>query len=303
MDNTPASSNAEIAPCLVCGSPEHRLLYAGTYTGSVETAADYFLANRIATAHGTIVRCESCGFVFTNPRFLASDYDKIYRSVRQPPGIDAAAENAKAARFRRLARIVRRYHGQEGRFLDFGCGDGSFLRAYGSPAGCGFEVGAGERRIAGPCEIVTGDWAKLAGSAIFPTGAFEFVAAFDVLEHLPAIAEDVARIRTVLKPGGLFFASVPNIESGAAKLMGGRWNMLLLEHLWYFSPRTFRSFMQRLGFGMIALRSVPFDASMAHLATRLAQTFGMKGVFRAGPISRIVVPVPAGIMLGIFRTR
>jgi len=303
MDNVLAPSRTETDPCLACGSLERRLLHPGTYTGSVEAAPAYFLANRTATAHGTIVRCESCGFVFTSPRFLAADYDKIYRMVPRLPQSDAAAENAKTARFRRLAKIVRRYQRHEGPFLDFGCGDGSFLREYGSSAGRGFEVGAGERRMGGPCEIVTGEWASLAGSALFPAAAFDFVVGFDVLEHLPAIADDVGRIRSVLKSGGLFFASVPNIESRVAKLMGARWNMLLLEHLWYFSPRTFQSFMARMGFDLIALRAVPFDASMAHLATRLAQTFGMKGVFHAGPISRVVLPVPAGIMLGVFSKR
>jgi SAM-dependent methyltransferase len=157
--------------------------------------------------------------------------------------------------------------------------------------------------VVGPCEVITGDWAVLAGSSMFPAAAFDFVVAFDVLEHLPRIAEDVARIRMVLKVGGLFFASVPNIESAVATMMGKRWNMLLLEHLWYFSPATFERFMTRLGFQLIAKRSVPFDASMAHLATRLAQTFGMKGILQPGPISRIVLPVPAGIMLGVFKAR
>jgi putative flippase GtrA/SAM-dependent methyltransferase len=300
--NDPAYGGRQADPCLVCGSPARRLLFAGTYAGSVESASGYFLANRTATAHGPIVRCEGCGFVFTSPRFSPSDYDRIYKAI-EPAPVDAGSENAKAARFRRLAAIVRRYQPHEAPFLDFGCGDGSFLRLYGSPAGRGFEIGSGGTRMAGPCEIVTGDWADLAGSAVFPPASFEFIVAFDVLEHLPRIEEDVARIRTLLKPGGLFFASVPNIGSAVATAMGKRWNMLLLEHLWYFSPATFERFMARLGFEMIAVRAVPFDASMAHLATRLAQTFGMKGTFRSGPVSRIVLPVSAGIMLGVFKAR
>jgi hypothetical protein len=122
-----------------------------------------------------------------------------------------------------------------------------------------------------------------------------------VLEHLPRIEEDVALIRTVLKPGGLFFASVPNVESLVAKAMRKHWNMLLLEHLWYFSPTTLERLMARHGFECLATRSLPYDAPIAHIATRLAQSVGMKGVFGVGPISRAVLPTPAGIMLGVFR--
>jgi hypothetical protein len=82
--------------------------------------------------------------------------------------------------------------------------------------------------------------------------------------------------------------------------MGKYWNMLLLEHLWYFSPKTLERMMARYGFALLAIRSVPYDAPITHLATRLAQTFGMTGTFEGGLISRIVLPIPAGIMLGVF---
>src|SRR5690349_2408761 len=48
----------------------------------MEETASFFLANRTATAHGPIVRCRDCGFVFTNPRFSNLEYDRIYSEVR-----------------------------------------------------------------------------------------------------------------------------------------------------------------------------------------------------------------------------
>jgi hypothetical protein len=79
--------------------------------------------------------------------------------------------------------------------------------------------------------------------------------------------------------------------------------MILLEHLWYFSPATLARLLERHGFTQVDVRNVPFDAPVAHIATRLAQTFGMKGVLPVGPLSRMVFPAPAGIMLGVYRRR
>ena len=290
-------------PCLICGGEDLQLVYPSTYRGTVDEAADYFLAHRRATAHGDIRRCRSCGFVFTSPRFTPAEYDRIYSGIRAPDELDPAFQVAKIARFRRLDSIVRKHAGQGGDFLDLGCGDGAFLAFKDDPRGRGFEVGAPGRRQVGRCEVILGDWASFAGSVDCPPQSLDYLTAFDVLEHLSQIEEDIERIRTVLKPGGLLFASVPNIDSLIAKAMGGRWNMILLEHLWYFSPATLARLMKRLGFEQIETRNVPFDAPMAHVATRHAQTFGMKGVLAAGPLSRMVLPAPAGIMLGVFRRR
>ena len=240
-------------PCLICGSLSRQVLYPATYTGSIAEAATYFLANRTATAHGRIVRCTECGFIFTSPRFSNLEYDKIYRKVRSPADGDPSFERAKTARFHRLAAVVRKFQPREAAFLDFGCGDGGFLHQFNSPGGRGFEIGAKGRRMLGECEIITGDWAAVAGSHIFPPDSFDFVVAFDVLEHLPRISEDLALIRTVLRTGGHFFVSVPNSESFIAKAMGKYWNMLLLEHLWYFSPKTLERIMARYGFELLMI--------------------------------------------------
>ncbi|MFO0433208.1 MAG: class I SAM-dependent methyltransferase [bacterium] len=289
--------------CLVCNAVEHDLRFSATFAGTAADAHDYFLAHRAATARGDIVRCRQCGFVFTSPRFSDDDYDRIYKAVPRPELLDASFTAAKSARFKRLSRIVREFQPSPVPFLDFGCGDGSFLREFGSAAGTGFEIGPSGRHKAGPCDVITGDWAVVAASPALREASFDFAVAFDVLEHLPRIERDVAAIRRVLKPNGLLFATVPNIRSWVARAMGSRWNMLLLEHLWYFNPETFSEFMARQGFTLLETRAVPFDAPLAHLFTRLAQTFGMKGQFSAGPVSRLVVPVPAGLMLGVFRSR
>src|ERR1700757_870138 len=89
--------SCELDPCLICGSLDRLPLYAATFTEPIEMAAAYFLANRTATAHGAIVRCRDCGFVFTSPRFSNQEYDRIYSEVPQLAELDASFETANAA--------------------------------------------------------------------------------------------------------------------------------------------------------------------------------------------------------------
>lgn len=128
-------------PCLVYGNPAAELLYPLTYRGSVDEASVYFLAHRTATAHGTIVRCRDCGFVFTSPRFSGSDYDRIYMAVRPPPNLDPSFETAKAARFHQLTTIVRKFQPRDVPFLDFGCGDGGSSAGSTVPPGAASKLG------------------------------------------------------------------------------------------------------------------------------------------------------------------
>ena len=292
---------AQPDPCLVCGSAASQTLYPPTFHASLDDAPGYFLAHRTATAHGPIVKCTNCGFTYTSPRFSADAYDRIYSSIPVPHEGVRDFDAAKQARFRRLSRIVRQHLPEGSRLVDFGCGDGAFLRELNDPAAIGFEIGAPERRRAGPSEIVLGNWASAVGGPGLEPGSFAAVTAFDVLEHLPRLEQDVALVRSLLVPGGLFLASVPDIASLVAQAMGKRWNMLLLEHLWYFSPITFDRFLARFGFERVAMQALPFDAPLAHVVTRLAQTFGMRGNLVPRGLARMVLPAPAGIMLGTYR--
>lgn len=296
----------QIEKCLVCDSAEHRLAYASTYAGSVTEAHHYFLAQRRASAHGDIRKCAGCGFVFTSPQFDEQEYDLIYSRI----GADAAPDPAAAGpgavaserRFLRLRDAVARRSSIGEPFLDFGCGDGTFLRVAGGPASTGFEVGTPGRRP-GPngSSILCGRWQDVAGSAAMPWGSQAFVTAFDVFEHLPALQRDVESIRRVIRPAGHLYITVPDIGSAMARLTGGKWNMLLLEHLWYFNARTLDAFMARCGFRALSHQSVPYDASVEHVLKRLAETLGLRAPALPAALRRLVAPIPAGVLFAAYQ--
>lgn len=286
--------------CLVCGGNRQRTLWPATFTGSATEAPPYFLAQRERVVHGRIVACEVCGFVFTNPQFQTGEYRAIYMAVSADFAATASLDSADSMRFRRLAAFVRQYS-TPGAFLDFGCGRGRFLEAMNDPQGIGFEVGtAGEDQSSG-FRIVTGDFLTRIDQEPFAEAAFSFVTAFDVFEHLPDLDQYIRALRQLIKPGGTLIATLPNIESLVAKLSGERWSMILLEHLWYFSPRTLTRFLKPLGFRLEHVAPMPYAASLSHLFNRFAQTYQVPLPNLPTPLSRLVLRIPVGLMAVVLR--
>jgi SAM-dependent methyltransferase len=286
--------------CLVCSGERFTTRMNSTFSGSPQEAAQFFLAHRHGVVRGQIQRCNDCGFTFTNPQFFADDYNDIYKNAPKPSDSKITLHAGDKQRFRRLAKIVRRDVGQLGHFLDFGCARGDFLVAMDDPAGVGFEVGEPGTSWAGRSRITTGHFLDVIGSPGFEKGTFDLITSFDVFEHLPDLDQYVSGLRSLLKPGGHLVITVPDVGRWNAKLAGKRWNMYLLEHLWYFNKKVLGAFMKRAGFRETHHRALPYDAPVAHIVRRVAQTYGLLTHDFGPKISNIVLPVPIGLMYGAF---
>ncbi|MGL4420825.1 MAG: class I SAM-dependent methyltransferase, partial [Gemmataceae bacterium] len=59
--------------------------------------------------------------------------------------------------------------------------------------------------------------------AHFDPSTFDVVTAFQLIEHMPNVAQLIATIYRVLKPGGLIGIAVPLVDGVHARLFGDRW--------------------------------------------------------------------------------
>jgi SAM-dependent methyltransferase len=92
--------------------------------------------------------------------------------------------------------------------LDCGCGTGRLLQClheFARPVGIDMEQSAIDTCWKRSQEVLQGKVEELP----FPDASFDIVCAFDVLEHLDDPAAALSRMRTVLKPRGQLFLSVP----------------------------------------------------------------------------------------------
>ena len=148
------------------------------------------------------------------------------------------------------------------RVLDVGCGTGVItamfqqLRAV-SIVGIEPDAARAERAVARGLDAHEG---FLTEEFIRQHGPFDYIVFADVLEHLANPAALVLLAKQGLKPGGSILISVPNVAHWFVRvgLLWGRFDyqesgIMDATHLRWFTRRSIREFLERLGFEITAL--------------------------------------------------
>ena len=85
---------------------------------------------------------------------------------------------------------------------------------------------------------------------------FDVVSAIEVLEHVPNPRGLVATIQSLLRPGGVFYATTPHGRGISVRVLGTRWSIVSPpEHLQLFSTAGMRSLMRSVGLEVLRLRT------------------------------------------------
>jgi 2-polyprenyl-3-methyl-5-hydroxy-6-metoxy-1,4-benzoquinol methylase len=198
-----------------------------------------------------IVRCGHCGFVYArelpDTRFLA----RLYGEVIDPRVEDGtpAARGWIAHQLRLASALVARVAAaSEPRVLDYGCGDGTILRALNAAgiACLGYEPYA------------RADDARITDSlpSVKAAGPFAGIILSDVLEHVPSPVTVLQECFDLLAPAGWLVASVPDFSGARLRSIvrdqsAGRPVTRELnpwEHLNYFSPESLTTMVEEAGF-------------------------------------------------------
>jgi len=117
-------------------------------------------------------------------------------------------------------KLAKKSHG---RLLEVGCGEGNFLRRAQKDFSfaCGTDLSAeGLKNAAGHGLILTrADAQKLP----YKNASFDFLVAFDLVEHLPDPGKFFAEAVRILKKGGELILTTPNPESLGSRLKKENW--------------------------------------------------------------------------------
>lgn len=186
-----------------------------------------------------LVRCPSCLHVWLKnwpmPEELSYYYGANYHQAVGHYG------ETSAKRWRPQLQVISKYKAG-GSILDIGCSSGGFLgQLKGGPwklHGIEPSLQTAERaRTMTGADIFAGN----AEDATFSPNSFDVITCSDVLEHLYDPREMFRRVCGWLKPGGIFYVFVPNINSWEARIFRSYWFGLdLPRHLHHYSAESLR---------------------------------------------------------------
>ncbi len=251
-----------LAACDLCGSSRLR---------AVTTVEDLALGT---PGRHTLAVCEGCGLRCLNPRPAPSEIGQFYPRSYEFYGADRVAPlrawQRRAGGDERpglvgrtllgLRQKISFHHIPErdggGRLLDVGCGSGAFLDVMKQ---LGWETHGVE---ISPEAAAT---ARRKGHHIVGTTiddelgepqSYDLVYMWHTLEHTYSPRRALAHVHRVLRPGGRFLVSVPNVGGIQAALFGRFWSALdAPRHLYHFDRRTLRRYLEEAGFEVLRIET------------------------------------------------
>jgi SAM-dependent methyltransferase len=255
--------------CLVCGQNNFKTFFS--CKDFVATEEDFQLQY-----------CESCSFIFTNPRPNISEIGKYYQSDqyishsgKKKGLIYKIYDIVRDFSIRQKLNLIKKYH-KSGKLMDLGCGLGYFLNGVKLDKtfdGLGVDISDDAvEYVKNTFGINIKNESELDN---LDKHTFDIITQWHVLEHVHYLNERMQQLHHLLKQDGTMFIAVPNSKSKDAEIYKEYWDGYdVPRHLYHFNQKSFSLLMEKHGFKIVEIKPMWFDApyicmrSEVHLKNR-----------------------------------
>jgi SAM-dependent methyltransferase len=248
----------ELRPCCICGSGASTIRFEATVSEDLWTGKipDPF------KAHYRINRCTGCDLQFSSPILDDDGVRSLYEGGIATKKDDFSGTNVATGEAAGVQRTMDLYYarirsflpGREN-FMEVGCDVGYLLDAarkdgFSNIFGCEPNRLARERASAIPgatiSELFYEHWE-------LPKAHFDALTLVHVLDHLVDPMSVLRKAHLELKPGGILFGVVHDVDCLIARLAGERFPPFNLYHHYFFSKRTLQGLLEAAGFDVLGV--------------------------------------------------
>jgi SAM-dependent methyltransferase len=244
MADRASALNNDLAdvPCPLCDGTDLALyLYAPSHYGSEKLR---------------VTRCRACGMTFTNPQSTSYELRVKDRGVLDRYFSPSRLEKARLLASLHLSYLAKVAPGR--RVLDFGCGEGAFVRQARAEGWDAIGVDLNEGLI----EAANNYWTFSAlhsisiGDLLGKGWQFDAIYSNQVFEHLRRPVEVGRDLATLLAPGGTIYIDVPNANQATELLNRGK-TLDPTSHFNHFTIETLSRLVERIGCAPIYRSAAP----------------------------------------------
>ncbi len=272
---TRVAAKDEHVRCNLCGADDYQVLYK---EGEAQLSQ--------------VVRCNSCGLMYANPRRVdpdvedvsswpcdgALDWDGNHPALRWNRQ-RREKEKLQIADYEQTRTRLKSLYPHGGALVEVGAGLGFLTSAFQSD---GFEVTGIEpwKEACLHAEKQLGVRRAIASTlegAELPGESVDVLVMLHVIEHVPDPMATLQEIYRVLRPGGHVVLETPRVDGMVSKLFGKRERNIRCDgHIYFFGEEQFAQLCENAGFGVMEQHLVGRSLTLGRLAYNFAQVVRSK---------------------------
>lgn len=283
--------------CLFCEDEKCLIdLYPQTFKDE-DLNANVFSARRITEHfHYKMVKCSNTGLVFSREILPDSVLEKLYCESKVI--FSEYTDTIRKDYWKPLEKFSNILN--KGTALEIGCSTGFFLeelqkRGFKEVYGCEPSI---EARNMSASSVKQNIHTGFFTNEVYKDNSFDLICCFQTLDHL---SDPMGMLKTCykkLKPGGLIYIIIHNIDGFQAKLFGEKSPIIDVEHIYLFNPKTISLAVEKAGFKTVKTfplkNSYPMEYWTSHAPLPFKRQ--INSIFRILRINKMKFPLNLGNM-------
>lgn len=224
-----------------------------------------------------LVYDQKLDMLVTEPQPSLDNLGKYYESVTYISHTDGnktlfekAYQMVKNIALKNKLSLINNLSKNKGKILDIGAGVGDFLATAHQNGWqtVGVEPNDKARAIAEKKGVTF-----VEKTEDLPDNSFDIITMWHVLEHVPALENQIMELKRLVKPNGTIIIAVPNFKSFDAVYYQEYWAAYDVPiHLWHFSKTAIKLLFEKHNIRLVKVLPMVFDAFYVALLSEKYKT-------------------------------